>query len=260
MEAQDGLPAQAGFILVHGETGAEVPGRYSRILSATEKGGLVVLTPDRPLLPNTRYQLADYEDRQKPPLQRVGEGYDSFTTGTSLDTTAPTPLSLTWTERSGFIEWGDFRFHLSTTGARFLVVEREGSGELDHLALYGTIDHLSLIWERELDHNVSFGQGACLRNWPGAEPGASAVLRFGAFDLSGNFSGWTQPDTFRIPLISLAGCGLDAWHLVALALLVVWRWTRRKKAPVVPAVPAGQASRIALPYDVRRVDPPGHPL
>jgi MYXO-CTERM domain-containing protein len=47
------------------------------------------------------------------------------------------------------------------------------------------------------------GSAGCTWSWPDAAPGASTTVRWGVFDLAGNFSGWSEPVSVSVPP---AGC------------------------------------------------------
>ena len=55
------------------------------------------------------------------------------------------------------------------------------------------------------DGGVRVGSGPCTGGWPRSGDGAadSAPVRFGAIDLAGNFSGWSDPVNVQLP----DGCG-----------------------------------------------------
>ena len=79
---------------------------------------------------------------------------------------------------------------------------------------------------------VGLGTAGCTAGWPEAGPGARTSVRFGAFDVAGNFSGLSAPIAVRLP----GGCGCaadgsaDLGWLATLAIFV-----RAKAASRYPA-------------------------
>ena len=67
-----------------------------------------------------------------------------------------------------------------------LVVDRDGTAALLADAPEGVVTTLSAR------QHVSIGRSPCVDNWPQAEPAARTRVRFGAYDLAGNFSGWSE--------------------------------------------------------------------
>ncbi len=68
---------------------------------------------------------------------------------------------------------------------------------LDPDALEGTVD--AFVFDQHHPDYFAVGDTPCLDNWPGARPGDSTRIRFGAFDLAGNFSGWGEWHDLEIP-------------------------------------------------------------
>ena len=77
------------------------------------------------------------------------------------------------------------------------VANIEGADALDTDALEGESSDLSV------DGQLRIGSAGCTWSWPDAEPGASTTVRWGAYDIAGNFSGWSEPEKVTIPP---AGC------------------------------------------------------
>ena len=81
-----------------------------------------------------------------------------------------------------------------------------------------------------IGQSVELGYGGCVEGWPHGE--RTATLRFGAFDVAGNFSGWTEPEAFDI-----GGCGCStrsgrpslAFLCVVFVCMFVSRRDRRRR-------------------------------
>lgn len=175
----------------------------------TSDGPLDVYTPGAPLAPNTAYELlaCDSETCDPPHLR--------FTTGAGPDLDPP-PVPIE-TERSGDAggsrrdSCGKYKSATVSLDAEGLLVVEIDGGTLDPLTLSGTTTVATL------DAGIIVGRGACFMHWPTSED--SAPIRYGAFDLAGNFSGWTEPDTLTIG--RGCGCRSDAPGAPALLLLAV---------------------------------------
>lgn len=160
---------------------------------------IVVLTPIAPLVPGTRYRVE-------------GVRATIFTVGTSTDTTAPTiPTELSREPRVEHVGWDPFGGESSCGEADHVsvsvqlahdgvlaVVDADGATDLDPAQLSGGITSAAF------PTRVTLGRGVCLHSWPEIEEGTTARLRYGSFDLAGNFSGWSEPADVAIPS---AGCG-----------------------------------------------------
>ena len=106
-----------------------------------------------------------------------------------------------------------------------LVAEVEGWDGLDVEAIDGGASEVSL------DGVLEIGSAGCVWSWPDAEPNASTTVRWGAYDIAGNFSGWSPEESISIPS---AGCSCSAGGegarsgaaalLLALMVLSVRRW------------------------------------
>lgn len=175
---------------------------------------LVVLTPLAPLLPEARHQFWECDGPMCSTL------ISEFTTGTEADTIPPAlPVE---TDR----EQGRDTVSLSFDFEGVLIVSL-GDVALDPATLTGSAHSAST------DSNVAF-EDDCPYSWPGAAEDEQ-TLRYGAFDLAGNFSGWSEPEP-----LSLSGCGCSATNrstpplplLVLLFGLTRRRSTaRRRRAP-----------------------------
>ncbi len=98
--------------------------------------------------------------------------------------------------------------------------------EFDPAELNGSVSEVSF------DGELDLGVGNCQWSWPDAKPNASTELRWGAFDLAGNFSGWTEPTEITIPP---AGCsctaqggGTPSGALAIFAFVALAGWGRRR--------------------------------
>jgi MYXO-CTERM domain-containing protein len=89
---------------------------------------------------------------------------------------------------------------LETTGLVY-VAEIEGWDSLDADAIDGEASELSL------DGVLQIGSAGCVWSWPDAEPRASTTVRWGVYDIAGNFSGWSDDEEISIPS---AGCSCSA--------------------------------------------------
>ncbi len=104
------------------------------------------------------------------------------------------------------------------------VAEIDGWDSLDADAIDGEASEVSL------DGVLQIGSAGCVWSWPDAEPRASTTVRWGAYDIAGNFSGWTTDEEISIPS---AGCscsagGQGAQHGAAALLLGLLGLTVRR--------------------------------
>lgn len=81
------------------------------------------------------------------------------------------------------------------------VAEIEGWDSLDADAIDGEASELSL------DGVLEIGSAGCVWSWPDAEPRASTTVRWGVYDIAGNFSGWSTGEEISVPA---AGCSCSA--------------------------------------------------
>jgi len=107
-------------------------------------------------------------------------------------------------------------YYLSGTGTIFLVDAGE-TADLNLTQFTGSVTAITVV-----PGTLSIGQHPCAGadNFPGgASRGASTSVRFGALDLAGKFSGWSEPEE-----LTLAGCNVGAppaplvWCLVPFLL------------------------------------------
>lgn len=189
----------------------------------TGNGPLTVLTPLAPLAPMTRYELLDcaYVDCVD---GTGGSLVTRFITGTTTDT-APPPRPVETgrdgdADRGGRTSCGKSAWARVEFTAEGLVVMQLDEGTLDPEALLGEVSIATL------EDNATVGRGACFTGWPDWESN-SATVRYGAFDLAGNFSGWTEPDTLTIG--RGCGCRSDAPGAPSLLLLTVAALALRRR-------------------------------
>lgn len=189
---------------------------YSTSVIRTAEGSLEVFRPYSPLAPNTRYELVGCYDDDCEVITR-------FTTGDGPDLDPP-PLPVETSrdggaDRRGRTSCGESAWARVEFTAEGLVVMQLDEGTLDPELLFGETSIATL------EDAVTVGRGACYVGWPDWNHDA-ATLRYGAFDLAGNFSGWTEPDT-----LTLDGCGCrsDTSGAPSLALLAVVAVTLRRR-------------------------------
>lgn len=179
-------------------------GLYGRELS--------VLTPAQELLPSSSYQLWACDG----PV--CSTQLTEITTGTGPDAESP-PLPA---ERER--DHGVKVVSLLVDFEGILLVDL-GGGQLDPATLTGSVHDVTAAH----DEPVFLGRGGCVDSWPGSIRD-DRPLRYGALDLAGNFSGWTEPETLAVD-----GCacsterrgGSPRGVLVLLALLAGARARRR---------------------------------
>ncbi len=167
---------------------------------ATEMAGyidlVVVLTPAAPLISGETYSIQVDED----------EVLGTFTVGGDSDTDAPAIPAELDRESSSSARHPNMMsscgptdvvsLELEPTGLIY-VANIEGVDGLDPDGLTGEASELSATPE------LYIGSAGCTWSWPDAEPHASTTVRWGAFDIAGNFSGWSEPSDVTIPA---AGC------------------------------------------------------
>lgn len=181
----------------------------------TTNGPIVVYTPDDPLAPNTTYELAECTS------ETCEATNVRFTTGVGADLDPP-PLPIEidrhgdsgGSRRDSCGKYKSVDVVLDTEG---LLVMQLDDGTLDPKTLSGTTSIVTLA------HGVTVGRGACIMGWTSDDD--TATVRYGAFDLAGNFSGWTEPDTLTIGGCSCrsAAPGAPATLLLGVAALALRR-------------------------------------
>jgi hypothetical protein len=173
-----------------------------------------VLSPKAALEPSSTYHVVV-----------DGVSLVSFTTGADRDETAPARPAVTSQaskiyEPDGYDSCGpSYATEFQLTGEGLLtVMVQEGT-----VFNPNTVSGAPLFVSYEASGTPSLGRSGCFTNWPDAERGASKPVRFGSFDLAGNFSGLTDPIEAKIPSSGSEesrerGCQ-SAGGAVALALL-----------------------------------------
>ena len=195
------------------------------------------MTPDELLEPKERYDVVEYRSDGV-----ISYGVlSSFETGEASDL-APPPLpievdrtSTSWNICGDLCPQGkgsQVEVHLSGEG--LIVVDLGGSQALDIDGLSGFVSTAATDGELVLG-----GGGGCGGPWPAAR-GETLTIRYGAFDLAGNFSGWTEEDTVTMPKIpATCSCNCSATRardvapiasMVVGLLLLGWRRRRRRGA------------------------------
>jgi MYXO-CTERM domain-containing protein len=179
---------------------------------------LLIGIPVETLAPDTLYQAFSCSNGV---CDRI---LTEFTTGAGTDEDAP-PLPSRG-ESETHHSTGAGPFSCGRTRALALGFEHEGilvadlgDGQLDVETLSGSVTAATT------DERLFVGVGLCEDRWPGDED-AMLAARFGVFDVSGNFSGWTEPESLELPG---RGCSTSdeaparwAWGLLLLA------WVRRR--------------------------------
>jgi MYXO-CTERM domain-containing protein len=231
----DGISSGQALFTLTGPQG-EIP------LSAVELGDLgylrgFVLTPERELNPGA-YRLA---------LCQAAKPCSELTAFTVAQGRADEPRIPV--ERGGRSEWyrkGDPGSSCGPDPSRFAILDFDWEGLLlladvaeanpypaDPARLFY---HAFTATEIERGGGVWVGAGACTPYWPRSAEGIadSAPVRFGAVNLAGEFSGWSEPVTVQLPegcgcRLGGAGGGSAAWIAVALGLCGLLR--RRRSRP-----------------------------
>jgi len=149
-----------------------------------ELSGLWVVSPVEPMMPGLHQLLG-------------GEGPRfglEFTVGEmSVDEAPPVPevVGKVYSVSGGRGLWCPEETRMVTLDlaepADLLVVEQEGGDVLDTEALAGGVADAAPTG----DNTFSFGRGGCVYNWLDAERGDDTRIRLGAYDIAGNFSGWS---------------------------------------------------------------------
>lgn len=190
--------------------GVEIAYSSHCVLSRNSYDALLTLHPVEPLRPNTTYVV---EESQGNPVL-------SFTTGSGPDHVAPgLPVEVDRDVVHGRPDQCDDSWtHLATItvdgeGALF-VLNAGGLDALDVGAIAGEVSEMSG------EPRLSLGKSGCHGdNFPGgASRRADTTVRHGAFDLAGNFSGWTEPQGLSLAGCSLAGQAGPGWLLWPLLL------------------------------------------
>jgi hypothetical protein len=207
--------------------GERVMGEVTKL---TWRGGEVqVFTPGRELQPRTAYQLG-FEDGAQDGVFPM-----TFVTADGPDREPPTiralPTGGTLDEDAGSAACGPTRLASFGLEGDGLVVVLDVAGE----AALGD-DPVGSVSGVFTGDSAYVGSSVCSRNWPDARAGGSTQVRFGAFDLAGNFSGWTAAQEARIPEGGCSASGSAAAWVGVLALVPLRRKGARRglTAPAAP--------------------------
>jgi hypothetical protein len=157
---------------------------------AMNNGTLVVAQPAEPLMPATRYARVHGV---------AGSGSFVFTTGAGpLDGPPPAPPRVVGRTREtkpgpdgcggggscGEVDYE--RFTVAAEGA-ILVMLAGDESLFDGNAMSGLLDDADAVHSAAVD--MYWGDTACR---VGKRPGGAGPIRFGTYDVAGNFSGWTR--------------------------------------------------------------------
>ncbi len=193
---------------------APLPGTEGRLRGGWEL--LDVFTPDFALEPNTTYSI------------RVnGEIQSTFVTGLDADTEPPAlPTELernTWSRPPQPVAGGMCGDGRGSHGisvqwdmgeAVVVLMDHDERAALDIEAAVGDVPSLSTSGYT----SIGKGYGCGGDNWDEARNGAEATIRAGSYDLAGNFSGWSEPET---AVVRPAGCSAAGPASPSVALLLL---------------------------------------
>jgi hypothetical protein len=153
-----------------------------------------VLVPDAPLAQGDTYTIEHGCLFGAISFPDAASRTTTFTVTATTDDEPPAQPDLAIGEtQSTEYENGFVGYHMPVEGEfeGILVVDVGGEATLDPAALGGEVALASTDTEFEIGHS-------CVPIWRDAEPGASTTVSFGAFDLAGNFSGWTEPEPVSV--------------------------------------------------------------
>jgi hypothetical protein len=182
-----GTPNQ---VVVRDSDGAVVSGTQTEL--TLPRYSLLVFRPSSYLAPNSAYTF-------ECPLQQEPRTL-TFSTGAGPHVRAPVVPNLGDVETSAQFgdAWGDSYFARFDEVAAFgsiVVVSLAGAGDLDTAGLRGSVSDAIALY----DEPLWVGRGPCGGNWPEASLGTSTTVAMGAFDITGAFSGWSDPVTVTVP-------------------------------------------------------------
>jgi MYXO-CTERM domain-containing protein len=186
----------------------------------TTQGPLLVFTPDEIFEPHTHYELWQCA------VMQCRERLLEFTTGDEVDESPPPVPELVGqsSERddgAGIICPRSRWVELDVLHEGLLVIDHAERFDVD-LSRDGALGEAYLI---TLDPNHELGDKGCSSGWPG---GREAEVRFGAFDIAGNFSGLGPPEVLELG----CGCRTDGSPppigVLAFSLLLALQVKRRR--------------------------------
>ncbi len=179
-------------------SGAEVAGTVSSLRS---RAGIVrIFTPDAPLRPGVTY--TGYGG---------SPGSATFTVGSGPDTTPPALPSITSRQHypgrtfgtafgGSSCDSGDDRLLTLDIADRAMLtlVDINETSNLNASVPEGPISVMSV------EHTVNIGRTACINTWEGT---GDMGVRLAAFDIAGNFSGWSEESA---EVVETVGCSCDS--------------------------------------------------
>ncbi len=200
-----------GAVTLTGEAGAEVAATVSDLSGNNER--IIVLAPAADLDAGAAYEV------------RVDdEVIGSFVAGAEADDAPPEVPGELEREATSSARVPGMANSCGPTDVVTLDLEPTGHVLIASLQGEDTVDVEAIDGEAadvSLDGLLRIGSAGCTWSWTDAAPGASTGVRWGAFDLAGNFSGWSDEVTVTVPP---AGCtcssvGSPASGLAGLMLL-----------------------------------------
>lgn len=183
----DGYVAQAAPLRLLDGEGREVEVLEHRINVARMDATMVVLEPAEPLDPSATYSVT-----------LDGDIISELETGSATDDVAPsppTPIEHGIVDTSPGSMCGEARyawFEFSDPSLIY-VLDWDDTATVGQESLSGDVAQI------RGDAQLALGFGRCSYNWLDVEPGDQATVRFGAFDLAGNFSGWSPEHEVMFP-------------------------------------------------------------
>ncbi len=178
-------------IVVIGPGSVEVPLSVQQI--EVDAGCVWVHTPEADLAPETRYQVWACDGSICTVI------VTGFTTGTGPDGEAPdVPVEVRRRgDRYGGLICGPSTWvDVEVDFEGILVVDIGDSATITPSSPEGYVQVSTDL------PAFTVGSGGCYTGWPGGED-ETLTIRYGCYDLAGNFSGWSEPDTISLP----SGCG-----------------------------------------------------
>lgn len=173
-------------------------GAGGRLHSAAHEPGLR-LHPTTPLASESRYDLWHCPD------ESCEVALTFFQTGTHTDLTPPAPATeQTTSRRRGMscLSFDDSRIasldiEMAAEEHTILVADLGGMSTLD------PVGHTGYVAQVTSESTFELGRGAC-EIWPWSLDGDKwTTIRYGVFDLAGNFSGWSAPASLESPVLPI---------------------------------------------------------
>lgn len=193
--------------------GNEVP-TVATTIDVGKIGTVTVLDPSGALEPNHQYALEGVPGNEE----------HSFTTGkVALTEMPPVPNVIDLDQhrdRECGTSYYGATYSLNSVGAAHIYVL--DSGTADSLGLE-TPDRVRFSTVPSFELGASCGGD----NFPGgASKNATTSVRFASFDLAGNFSGWSEPES-----LTLTGCNLGGAQSTAFLVIVPFLLCGRRRWP-----------------------------